>query len=253
MESVDKNEHLLIGVQAMEQRKYDFAMDSLEKAAEMGCDEAFVQLGEAYILGFAIRRDEDRALAYFCKAAEAGNPKGMYWLGRMYAYGYSVKADAQKALDWWKKAADAGSSEAMIAIGDTYFLGTSEIDDATGKRMVLLGNVHLQRAEDIDKAEAWYIKAVDVGDDMTKRALEKLYELFLNKTRNATARDNLRFDDRKLTNIDIAQAMEKLADFYLAQDDYFENDNHKAKRNYWLKKAFENGSKHTKLLLSERL
>lgn len=34
MESVDKNEYLLIGVQAMEQRKYDFAMDSLEKAAE---------------------------------------------------------------------------------------------------------------------------------------------------------------------------------------------------------------------------
>jgi len=253
MESVDKNEYLLIGVQAMEQRKYDFAMDSLEKAAEMGCDEAFAQLGEAYILGFAIRRDEDRALAYFCKAAEAGNPKGMYWLGRMYACGYSVKADAQKALDWWKKAADAGSSDAMIAIGDTYFLGASEIDEASGKRMVSLGNVHLQRAEDIDKAEAWYIKAVDVGDDMTKRALEKLYELFLNKTRNAAARDKLRFDDRKLTNIDIAQAMEKLADFYLAQEDYFENDNHKAKRNYWLKKAAEKGSQHAKLLLSEIL
>ena len=53
MESVDKNEHLLIGVQAMEQRKYDFAMDSLEKAAEMGCDEAFVQLGDVIHTRFA--------------------------------------------------------------------------------------------------------------------------------------------------------------------------------------------------------
>ncbi len=249
MESVGKKEYLLLGIKSMEQRKYDFAMDNLEKVAEMGCDEAFTQLGEAYILGFAVKRDEDKAFAYFCKAAEAGNPKGMYWLGRMYAYGYSVKADAQKALAWWEKAADAGNSDAMIAIGDTYFLGTNEINETSGKRMVSLGNVHLQRDEDIDKAEAWYVKAVEVGDDMIKRALEKLYKLLSHKAKNTAAEEKLRLADRKLADIDIAQAMERLAAFYLAQDDYFENDEHKTKRTYWLNQAAKHGSKYAKQLL----
>ncbi|MBO6130000.1 MAG: sel1 repeat family protein [Pseudobutyrivibrio sp.] len=224
-------------------------MDDLEKVANLGYVESFTYLGEAYISGFLVRRDKDKALAYFCKAAEAGNPKGMYWLGRMYAYGYSVKANAQKAIDWWGKAADAGSSDAMIAIGDTYFLGTSEIDEATGKRMVSLGNANLQREEDIAQAEAWYIKAVEVGDDMTKRALEKLYELLSHKSKNTAAGEKLRLDDRKLADIDIAQTMERLAVFYLAQDDYFENDEHKAKRTYWLNQAAKHESKYAKQLL----
>ena len=173
----------------------------------------------------------------------------MYWLGRMYAYGYSVKADAQKALEWWEKAADAGSSDAMIAIGDTYFLGTSEIDEASGKRMVLLGNARLQREDDLDKAEAWYIKAVEVSDDMIKRALEKLYELLAHKSKNTVVGDKLRLADRKLAYIDIAQAMEKLAAFYLAQDDYFENDEHKTKSTYWLNQAAKHGSKYADMML----
>lgn len=249
MQEDDKDKLLSEGLSLMEKKQYHLAMEKIGKSAELGNMEAFVSLGEAYILGFAVRRDEDKALAYFCKAAEAGNPKGMYWLGRMHAYGYSVKADAQKALDWWEKAADAGSSDAMIAIGDTYFLGTSEIDEASGKRMVSLGNVHLQRDEDTAQAEAWYIKAVEVGDDMVKLALEKLYELLAHKSKNTAAGEKLRLDDRKLADIDIAQAMEKLAAFYLAQDEYFENDEHKTKRTYWLNQAAKHGSKYADMML----
>ena len=79
--------------------------------------------------------------------------------------------------------------------------------------------------------------------------MEKLYEILSHKAKNTAAGDKIRLDDRKLVDIDIVQVTEKLAAFYLAQDDYFENDEHKAKRTYWLNQAANHGSKYAKQLL----
>lgn len=53
-----------------------------------------------------------KAFYWFKKAAQQGNHKAMKRLGDMYIHGRSVKKDDARALDWYREAAWKGDGEA---------------------------------------------------------------------------------------------------------------------------------------------
>ncbi len=84
-EQTDAGENLMSGAQALlDEEKYEEAIPLLQKAADMGDEEAQAELGGCYDKGNGVEQDDEKALKYFRLAAEQGNPKGLYGLGLLY-------------------------------------------------------------------------------------------------------------------------------------------------------------------------
>jgi hypothetical protein len=99
----------------------------LEKAANLGSEDAMIQLGnyyskKPYVGSKYGGNDSVKALHWYTQATEHGSPKGAYYLGMIYRYGYSnvqfvpgggntiknyyvklAKVDNIKAYEWFTK------------------------------------------------------------------------------------------------------------------------------------------------------
>ena len=95
-------------------------MALLEKAAGQGHAYAMDQLGMIH----NVRKEHERAVAWFTRAAEAGLPKGMLNLGVVLDAGEGVAApDYPAAADWFRRAAAAGVGAAAQSLSNMYSLG----------------------------------------------------------------------------------------------------------------------------------
>lgn len=134
------------------------AMEWYKRASEHGNSTASCRVGEMYLKGEGVEKDEKQAFGYFKKAYEKGSVYGeylvgkcyfdgtgvvqdkgkaikhiteaakydrdaQYKLGECYYNGYGVKADKEKAKDFWRKAAKYGNKDAAeclkIYFGET--------------------------------------------------------------------------------------------------------------------------------------
>lgn len=236
----------------MGKKQCPVANEEIENVDSLGSSETVAELGEAYLLGFAVRCDTNKALNYFQQAAEAGSAKGMYGMGIMYSQGYSVEVDAKQAIAWWEKAAEAGGVDAMVALANTYALDYSELDKVTGERIVFIGASRLRREEDLDKAAEWYKKALATGDEKARQAMGKFENLLGHRAGDAGDREKSFTHYTKAAEYGNAHAMDRLAMYYLDKEDYFENPECEEKHTYWLEQAAKHGSKYAKELLAGR-
>ena len=69
-------------------------------------------LGEKYLHGEGIGKDENEAFKWFMKAAAQGFADAYFAVGICYANGKGVERDTFVAIDWLKKAQAAGVPEA---------------------------------------------------------------------------------------------------------------------------------------------
>ena len=74
--------------------------------------EAAYQMGEKYLYGRGVAKDNKKAAEYYLKAANVGHAEAQYSLGFCYMYGYGVNKDLQKAREWFTKAAAQGHQQA---------------------------------------------------------------------------------------------------------------------------------------------
>jgi TPR repeat protein len=81
---------------------------AIRNAAEQGNAAAQFNLGELYLNGDGVSRDDTQAVAWFRKAAEQGNAPAQFNLGMMYANGRGVPRDDVQAVVWFRKAAEQG-------------------------------------------------------------------------------------------------------------------------------------------------
>ena len=101
-----------LGLAAEGARIYDDAIDSFEKAAEMGYVEAMSKLGQMYYDGIGIGKDVSVAFGWFSKAAEKGDRNAMSQIAGMYKKGEGVKKDFDKAMYWYNEATNSGDETA---------------------------------------------------------------------------------------------------------------------------------------------
>lgn len=125
----------------------DKAMVLLQKAADLGLDEAALEIARYLHTGSkSVAVDHEKALAILQRLANQGNHMAIYMLGQRYHDGKGVEKDPQKALQYYQSAYEKGSNKAANQIGILY-----ESGEATGE-------------EDKQTAFGWYEKAADRGD-----------------------------------------------------------------------------------------
>ena len=78
-------------------------------------------LGEKYLKGGGIRKDEAKAIECFQESATKGHAKAYNTLAECYMNGIGVDVDLQKGLEMAKKSLELGYEEANISIGELLF------------------------------------------------------------------------------------------------------------------------------------
>ena len=92
----------------------------IREAAERGDAEAAVKLGESYMKGEGVERNEEEAVKWFRLAAEQGDADAQNRLGCCYWDGKGVSIDLRKAVKWWYLAAQQGHEEARNNLGEQH-------------------------------------------------------------------------------------------------------------------------------------
>lgn len=122
---------------------FEEGMKWLTKAALAEYWRALYDLGSAYEEGYAVPRDEERAMLCFKKAAEFHDQYSEYKVGEMLLNFWKKEKDTKKAAEWLKKSWKHGNGEAAMLLASVY----ENSDDK----------------EDQEKAFRWYERAAEAG------------------------------------------------------------------------------------------
>ena len=97
-------------------------------------------LGDLYLRGDGLERDESAAFAWFQKAALAGHAEARIMLGSMYAAGRGTPRDPAAAYMWLALAALQGDSRANAKLDEIKSqLTAAELVEATVRAQLLAG------------------------------------------------------------------------------------------------------------------
>nr|WP_319556794.1 tetratricopeptide repeat protein [uncultured Vibrio sp.] len=92
----------------------------IEEAAEKGCVEAMLYMGEWQLSPENTSGHCADALYWFMKAADKGSAAGKIQLGLCYVNGTGTEKNMLKGRYWLESAAELGSAEAMYYAGDAW-------------------------------------------------------------------------------------------------------------------------------------
>jgi len=144
----------------------DFVTVSLYRVgAATGSAHYMTMIGDSYLTGNGVAKDDAQALSWFRKAAEAGDAEGSTDLGSMYLNGQGVKKDDAQAGIWYRRAAEAGNAAAMTRLGALYEEGRGV-------------------TKNYSAAVSWYRKAAQIGDGEAIGRVGMIYEYGLGGARD---------------------------------------------------------------------
>ena len=92
----------------------------IQGKARMGDKDAQLRLGEIYLIGNGVDKNENTAFSWMEKSADQGNVDAQFLLGRMYFEAKGENKNYNKAISWYVKAANNGHIEAAYALGLYY-------------------------------------------------------------------------------------------------------------------------------------
>jgi TPR repeat protein len=202
-------------------------MDSLRsyrRAAENGSAESQLYLGQIYLSGINVQKDQAEAAKWFRLAAEQGIPEAQYQLAKLYCSG-EVSRNIPMAVKLYTKAADKGLEEAQIDLAEMYIKG-----DGVGKN--------------VKKAINLYQKAADKGN---LKALFKLGTIY-------TSEDNSLKDKQKGINFLKIAAKEDFSDAQISLGKLYVKSNDVEKISeaaLFFNRAAAKGNAEAQFLLSE--
>jgi len=87
------------------------ALALLQRSGESGVAAAWVWLGQLYVEGDKVPKDEARGSQLFRRGAEGKNPTAMLWLGVLARDGRGLPRDRAAAKAWFEQAAASGGPE----------------------------------------------------------------------------------------------------------------------------------------------
>ncbi|MGT2432488.1 tetratricopeptide repeat protein [Cupriavidus basilensis] len=133
------------------------ALPWLGGAAVQGNLDAQMILGQWFLAGHGLERDDARAFAWFKHAAHAGHAGAANMAGRCYENGWGTTQDDNAAAQWYTLAAQRGSDWGM------YNLATA---------LVLGRGIAASRTEALD----WYRRAAGMGHAKSLNIVGGFYE-----------------------------------------------------------------------------
>lgn len=92
------------------EQNYDLALSCYEEAANRGNVTAVNNVGWMYLNGYAVPKNEPRAVGFFCHAARMGSDLAMVNLGNIH----EAKKEYPAALYWYQKAAEMGNPKGIF-------------------------------------------------------------------------------------------------------------------------------------------
>ena len=93
------------------------------RGAEQGSAGAQLLLGNMYLFGQGVAKDDQLAVFWYRKAAEQGHAGTQAVLGSMFAEGRGVLKDDRQAAFWFNKAAEQGDVTGQFELGARFALG----------------------------------------------------------------------------------------------------------------------------------
>lgn len=131
---------------------YRAVRELYEESAKRGNADALRSLGQFYMMGYGVEKDENKAFEYYNKAAELGNTTAQIDIGVSYYLGTCVEKNRDTALMWFRKAAESGDANALWQMGSFY---------VSEKRF--------------EEALLWFQRAADAGCDQGFYTLAGMY------------------------------------------------------------------------------
>jgi hypothetical protein len=111
------------GLAAVQSAQWDKAYRQFQASAAQGNTDAQVNLGNLYLRGLGVERDESKAYEWYAKAARQGNAQALGKLGILHFYGLGVTEDHAAAAEWFRKAAEKGNADAAIILAELHARG----------------------------------------------------------------------------------------------------------------------------------
>lgn len=130
-------------------------ISKLRKQADGGDVKAQLELGQAYLYGFGIAKDEDAGRQFVEQAAERGDPRAQHELSRCYEKGIGVAASEGESVYWLRSAASAGDALSQTFLGERLYHGAGGITNEA-------------------QAYVWLSRASAQGDVLGQRYLGEL-------------------------------------------------------------------------------
>jgi TPR repeat protein len=160
-------------------------------AARSASAESAIKLGNAYLTGHGVSKDEKQAAYWFEKAAGAGDPWAQQQIGFFYQAGIGVAVDPARAAHWYQLAAANGLVTAKRNLGVAYLWGAGvpmnkefaaqlfrdAASHGDGPAATYLGNMYYSGegvTQDRTQSEHWYTVGAKLHDPMAYYNLGKL-------------------------------------------------------------------------------
>lgn len=142
---------------AVNEARYEEALELLQPLAGQGNSDAQNVLGGLYLQGLGVSRDYAQARDWFEASAAQGNPLACYNLGGMYANGIGVTQDCEKAIELVRRPAEAGLPIGQVNLGALYAEGSA------------------CTPQDFAEALHWFREAAEAGDPLGQHSLGAMY------------------------------------------------------------------------------
>ncbi len=158
-----------------------------KKAADLNDVQAQMYTAAAYLFGFGVQKNADKARQYYIGAAKQGNSIAQTTLAE-YFLESRQGTNKQMGLIWLNKAVEQHNPKAQLFLGKLYITGNGvpkSLDQATqlidlsvaqGFPMAMIQKGNMARElKDFNGAKDWYTKAVNLGSYPAEFSLGQLY------------------------------------------------------------------------------
>lgn len=153
---------------------YNKGIKYLNECIEANITEAYLNLGNIYLDGIVIEKDEKRAIEYYQKAADNGLYLAYHNIGRCYYNGLGVKTDEKKAFEYFQISATKGLSEGFYSLALCYHYGKGT------KKNTKKAIEYYQKASDLNNPYAiTNLGSMYLNGEGVKQDINKASELFL--------------------------------------------------------------------------
>ena len=232
-------------VQGHEEAKeqfYSFYSKILEKTAKDGDARAQYEIGNAYLSGNGIKKDNETAAEWFLKSmasghegakekfysfyskilekrAKAGDAEAQFQTGNGYFDGYAVKKDNNTAAKWYQLAMKQGHEEAKEKFYSFYSkLLEKAAKDGDARAQFETGNAYLNGYlvdKDNETAAEWYLKAMDQEHEGAKEMFYSFYSKKLEKrAKGGDAEAQFRIGECYLLGGQVNRDIEEAAEWF---------------------------------------
>lgn len=156
---------------------YIKAMEWYKKASEHGGNTACCHVGNMYLKGEGVEKDEKQAFEWFKKAHEKGSVYGKYLVGKCYFDGTGVKQNKNRGIKLLTEAAKYDSNA-------QYALGKCFLDGDGVKQDVRKGISILERAAEDNVDAQNKLAEIYYEGKLVKKDTDRAHELWLKAAKN---------------------------------------------------------------------